>query len=515
MIRKPLAAGVTAVVVAGVLAAAAPGASAAPDKAQRAEQAVRAAHSSVALDDKDGLSARDIITDADGSTHVRFDRPRGGLPVLGGDMVVHQTADGALEGVSATTRQPLDISLSPGVAKGEAVATARAAADNGATAVQSAVLEVDARTDAPRLVWAVVVAGAQKDQTPSELLVLVDAQRGQVVDRHEQVETATGPGTGTGFFNGSVAVGSTLLSGGTHRLQDPNRGNTFTCDMKNRQASCYYFDDADDIWGNGLLSDRQTTAVDAHYGTATTWDYYLAKHGRTGIDGKGRQSYNRVHYGRNYNNAYWSDSCFCMTYGDGDGTTYNPFDSLDVAGHEMSHGVMASTANLTYSGESGGLNEGNSDIFGTLVEFYANNPQDPGDYLIGEKLYTASPGKALRYMYDPIKDGRSPNCYTSSIGSLDVHYSSGVANHFFYLLAAGSNPVGGPVSPTCDGSTVNGLGNDAAGAIWYGAVTKYMTSSTNYAGARAATLSAAADLYGAGSAQYNAVAAAWTAVGVG
>ena len=76
-----------------------------------------------------------------------------------------------------------------------------------------------------------------------------------------------------------------------------------------------------------------------------------------------------------------------MTYGDGDGVTFNPFDSLDVAGHEMTHGVTSRTANLTYSGESGGLNEGTSDIFGTMVEFYANNTNDTPDYLIGEELY--------------------------------------------------------------------------------------------------------------------------------
>src|SRR5262249_59404514 len=103
-----------------------------------------------------------------------------------------------------------------------------------------------------------------------------------------------------------------------------------------------------------------------------------------------------------------------MTYGDGDGVTFNPFDSLDVAGHEMSHGVTSHTAGLIYSGESGGLNEGTSDIFGSMVEFYANNANDPGDYLIGEEIWTPSrSGDALRYMYNPSKDGASANCWSS------------------------------------------------------------------------------------------------------
>ena len=188
----------------------------------------------------------------------------------------------------------------------------------------------------------------------------------------------------------------------------------------------------------------------------------------------------------------------------------------------MTHGVTSRTAALTYSGESGGLNESNSDIFGTMVEFYANNPNNPGEYEIGNELYLNNPGQtqAFRYMYYPSLEGagRSVDCWYSGVGSLDVHYSSGPSNHYFYLLAEGSAPKtwrnGTYGSPTCNGSTVTGIGRDAAAKIQYRALTVYMTSSTNYAGDRAASLSAATDLYGAGSTQYNAVAAAWSAVSV-
>jgi Zn-dependent metalloprotease len=182
--------------------------------------------------------------------------------------------------------------------------------------------------------------------------------------------------------------------------------------------------------------------------------------------------------------------------------------------------VTSSTAALTYSGESGGLNEATSDIFGTLVEWYAGNSADAGDYLIGEKVVRSGFGRdALRYMDRPSRDGASADCWSTSVGDLDVHYSSGVANHFAYLLAEGSGArtVGGVRydSPTCDGSTVSGIGRDKLGAIWYRALTVHMTSSTDYAGARAATLSAAEELYGAGSTEYAAVGAAWSAVNVG
>jgi zinc metalloprotease ZmpA len=122
-------------------------------------------------------------------------------------------------------------------------------------------------------------------------------------------------------------------------------------------------------------------------------------------------------------------------------------------------------------------------------------------------------------MIRPSADGASADCWYSGVGGLNVHYSSGVANHFFYLLAEGTTK--GSPSPTCnDGDTktatgngsLTGIGRTNAEKIWYRALTVYMTGSTNYLGARTATLKAAADLYGAGGAESSAVAAAWTAV---
>ncbi len=217
-------------------------------------------------------------------------------------------------------------------------------------------------------------------------------------------------------------------------------------------------------------------------------------------------------------NAFYDDSCFCMSFGDGSSQNGNtPVTALDVAGHEMSHGVTAATANLTYSGESGGLNEATSDIFGTMVEFYANNAGDPGDYYIGEKLNM--PGGYMRRMDNPAVDGNSLSCYSSNAGSVDVHYSSGIANHFFYLAAegTGAKTIGGlPHNGTpCNGDSFSGIGKDKAAAVWYRALTTYMTSTTNYSSARTATLQAAADLYGTNSQERYLVSKAWAAVSVG
>lgn len=137
-----------------------------------------------------------------------------------------------------------------------------------------------------------------------------------------------------------------------------------------------------------------------------------------------------------------------MTYGDGEGGT-KALTSLDIAGHEMTHGVTSNTANLNYTGESGGLNEATSDIFGTGVEFYAANSSDVGDYLVGEEVDINGDGTPLRYMDEPDKDGSSADSWYSGIGSLDVHYSSGPANHMFYLLSEGSG------SKTINGVTYN------------------------------------------------------------
>ncbi|WP_190152233.1 M4 family metallopeptidase, partial [Streptomyces humidus] len=318
-------------------------------------------------------------------------------------------------------------------------------------------------------------------------------------------------------YGGTVPL-ETTLSGSAYQLKDPTRGNTYTGDAAGTTDVTPFTDD-DNHWGTGMPDDRTAVAVDAQYGSDMTWDYYKNVHGRNGIGNDGKGSYNRVHYGNKLSNAFWNDSCYCMTYGDGDGTYFGPMAGLDVAAHEMSHGVTSRTAGLVYSGESGGLNEATSDILGTLVEFYAANAQDVGDYLIGEKVVRSGFGKdALRYMDKPSKDGKSADYWSSSVANLSVHYSSGVANHFAYLLAEGSGTktVNGVTynSPTSNGSTVTGIGRDKLGAIWYRALTVYMTSSTNYAGARAATLSAAKDLYGAGSTEYNTVAAAWSAVNV-
>jgi Zn-dependent metalloprotease len=526
----------TAVLVAAALAPAADAADR-PTRAAaiaNAASALTAHATNLGLTSAQNTSVRDVVVDGDGTQHVRYDRTYRELPVLGGDFVVHLAPNGAYRGANRATGRAISLAdvtpaLSGPEAAGRAVRALRAANPGEALRKVTAKprLVVDALHGTPRLAWRTDAVAQDSLGNPVARTVLTDARTGARIDAWDSIETATGDGDS--LYSGTVPL-ETTTSGSTYQLKDPTRGNTYTGDAANKTDLCIFgicfsrapatlFTDADNHWGTGAASDRSSAAVDAQYGTNETWDYYKNVHGRNGIAGDGKGSYNRVHYGNNYNNAFWDDSCFCMTYGDGDGSTFGPLVALDVAGHEMSHGVTSKTAALTYSGESGGLNEATSDIFGTMVEWYADNTSDAGDYLIGEEIVRSGFGKpALRFMDKPSKDGNSADCWSGSVGNLDVHYSSGVANHFAYLLSEGSGAktVGGVAydSPTCDGSTVTGIGHDKVGKIWYRALTVYMTSSTKYAGARTATLNAAKDLYGAGSAEYAAVAAAWSAVSV-
>ncbi|NII72348.1 Zn-dependent metalloprotease [Dyella sp. SG562] len=486
-------------------------------------------------DSDDTFEATDVIVDPDGTEHVRMQRSYRGLPVIGGDVVVHSN-NGRFREASLTLRGRGRPSLSPRTTADEAQLAAGKDFNGEIESIESRGLVIYARGAKPVLAYEVNVQGASDTFGTANMRYFVDASSGKVLDRWNLFQTIAANGTGKSLLVGNVGIVTNSVNGG-YQLIDPSRGNGSVYDAQGKNdtsanlRNATLFTDTDNTWGNNAESDRATVAGDIAYGVSKTWDYYKNVHGRNGIfnDGKGVKSYAHVKInvgGGSYtsNNAAWNGSA--MEYGDG-GTTWFPLVAVDVAGHEMSHGVTQATAGLAYSGESGGLNEANSDIFGTMVEYYANNGTDAPDYLIGEKIYRSNPNgtTALRYMFKPSLDGASADCWSSSVGSLNVHYSSGVGNHFFYLLAEGAVVPAGfgagssanltAAKLVCNGNTAaGGIGRDAAQKIWYRALTVYMTSNTNYAAARTATLKAAADLYGTTSTQYAGVASAWSAVSV-
>jgi Zn-dependent metalloprotease len=478
-----------------IKAADAPGAKAADAKA-------------LGLGAKEELKVKDVIKNKNGDTHVRYERTYDGLPVIGGDLVVHKSASGKRTGVTRATNASIKVATDSAKADVKP-ATPKA---KGSVAPRKVVF---ARTGKPVLAWETVEGGTQKSGAPNRMHVITDASTGKTLLKYQGIEEADG--TGKSEYSGNVKL-TTSGSDGKYSLTDESRGSNKTVDLGGSESGDgKAFSDEDNKWGDGTAGDPQTAAVDAHYGSAQTWDFYKDVFKRNGIADDGKGAVSRVHYSHNYVNAFWDDSCFCMTYGDGEGDK-KPLTALDVTAHEMTHGVTAATAGLTYAGESGGLNEATSDIMGTAVEFHSKNAKDVGDYLIGEAIDINGDGKPLRYMDKPSKDGQSLDSWSSKAGDVDVHYSSGIANHFFYLLSEGSGKktINGVDydSPTADDSTVKGIGIEKAQAIWFKALTEYMTSDTDYAAARKATISAANDLYGKDSTETKAVESAWTGVAV-
>ncbi|KQX47412.1 MULTISPECIES: M4 family metallopeptidase [unclassified Streptomyces] len=483
-------------------------------KAADADKAATA--KSLGLGAQEKLVVRDVVQDRDGTTHTRYERTYAGLPVLGGDLIVAESKAGATTGVIKSNRAALagvDLAaaVAPAAAEKQALGLAAAEGSKKAAADRAPRKVVWMAQGAPVLAYETVVGGLQHDGTPNELHVVTDAKSGAKLYEWQAIET----GIGNTQYSGQVTLGTAP----SYTLTDTGRGNHKTYNLNGGTSGTgTLFSNTTDTWGNGLASNKETAGADAHYGAALTWDYYKNVHGRTGIKGDGVGAYSRVHYGNAYVNAFWSDSCFCMTYGDGTNNA-KPLTSIDVAAHEMTHGVTSNTAGLVYSGESGGLNEATSDIFAAAVEFYANNANDKGDYLVGEKIDIRGNGTPLRYMDKPSKDGSSKDAWYSGIGSIDVHYSSGPANHFFYLLSEGSGAktVNGVNydSPTSDGLPVTGIGIDKARLIWFKALTTKFGSSTNYAGARTGAVAAATELYGAGSPEVKAVEDSFAAINVG
>ncbi|MBM7775240.1 Zn-dependent metalloprotease [Actinokineospora baliensis] len=479
----------------------------------RATAEATSAAKELGLGAKEKLVAKDVVVDNNGSRHVRYDRTYDKLPVVGGDLVVHRAADGRITAVDKASDQTIAVpSVTPTIASTKAAALAPALTAENKDGAAKPELVIYAINRKPVLAYRTTVEGGGAE------VVVTDAGTGSLLDRYEKRHKATG----NGYHVGTVDISTSSGSGG-YTLTDTTRGGTRVLDgnggsENSPSARATAYTDADNVWGNGQLSNRQTIAVDAYYGLAKTWDFYKNAYGRNGIRNNGQGHTMYVHIGSGLLNAFYDDSCFCMVFGDGSSTNQNtPLTQLDVVGHEMTHGVTAATANLNYSGESGGLNESASDIFGTMVEFSANNANDPADYYIGEKL--RMPTGYFRRMDNPAADGNSLSCWRSTAGQVDVHYSSGIGNHWFYLASegTGNKTIGGLAHSggTCNSTTFAGIGRDKAAAVFYRALSTYMTSTTNYAGARTATLQAAADLYGTNSQERYLVSVAWAAVSVG
>lgn len=456
-----------------------------------------------------------------GFTVLKFQQVLKGVPVYGGVITAHVDQEGVLTALSGTALPELDkkdaLKGSSKVNKKDAQAIAEKDLENklGTTPVYEkspqSTLVVYAMDTEPRFAYEVTMEFL--DPSPGNYVYFVDAITGEVINSFNKMASAK-PGTGEGL-TGTVTTGTgygvlgdtksltTLYNSKGYHLADSTRGNGIvTYDGKNRSLiPGTLWVDADNVF----RSSYDAAAVDAHAYAAQTYDYYKQVFNRNSFDGNGAQIVSTVHYGRNYNNAGWTGSQ--MIYGDGDGVNFIEFSgALDVVAHELTHAVTDRTAGLIYQNESGAINESMSDIFGTLVEYYFNNNPD---WDMGEDIYTPGiSGDALRSMSNPAKYNDPDHYSVRYTGTGDyggVHINSGIINKAAYLLANGG---------THYGVSVNGIGNDKLGKIFYRTLTQYLTPSSNFSHLRASAVQAATDLYGASSAEVASVKAAFDAVGV-
>ncbi len=520
-----------------------------------------------------GLGSRDDFqlssssTDSFGQTHARFAQTYQGVPVWGAMAITHQglssgdiriTTDGLRKGIRLDVTPTLDAKSAVAKATQELAPKGEfAVAPNselivypqtrlvnrypGKPAAQQNAADFDTEVVAYRLAYHVHTELENAKDGVKHTDFIIDARSGDVLKKWNSLQTAAAKGLGHSQYSGDVSLDVFQNAQGLFELRDVTRAGgegIRTYDVNHAAVqngvvpTLTLYTDADNVWGDGqnyivganntLSTNGQTAAVDAHFGLLATWDFYKKIFGRDGIDGFGSPTYNRVHASNLYNNAFWSDGCFCMSYGDGSFPAAGGFRSmgvLDVTGHEMTHGVTSHTAGLIYDGESGGLNEANSDIFGTLTEFWVANGRGStigdtgGNWLMAEQLSDFP----LRVMFRPSLDGASPDAWYPGIGNVDVHYSSGPMNRAFYFLSQGVQPL----SVSTDYSSrylpagARGIGNDKAAAIWFRALTTYLFPSSNYMSARTSALQAAADLFGSQSNEYRAVQNAFAAINVG
>ncbi len=446
--------------------------------------------------------------------HTKVQQLVNGVPVFGGEAIVHLTPQGKLFGITDDMLDGVQVDTTPDYSADEAMDIAAEDYFDGwdkLTEDPTADLYVLRHEGQDHLVWRVQLKRLDGTHQTTMPVMFIDAHTGDLVWSYENLQTATCSGATNAY--GTVSV-DCYTDGSSYYLEDTADGfGTFT--YNNTTTSLYYASNSSTSWGTTEVAKN---ALEAHYVTQYTLSYFSTAHGRNGIDGAGGPDAITSHgtglissatsYSRDYVNAFWDGEM--MVYGDGDGYYSNSLTVLDVGGHEMAHGVTQYEANLTYSGEPGHLNESMSDVFGAMVERNVLG-ESTDTWLIGEDTWTpGTSGDALRYMNDPADDGYSYDYYSSSLSSVDVHYGSGVPNLVFYLLSEGGTHPRGKST-----TSVTAIGADDAADIWYLALSSYMTSSTNFSGARTATLSAAAALYGSSSTQYTQVGNAWTAVGVG
>lgn len=492
---------VAATVTPTMQATAAPSPTATPSAAtlaaESAQQLVAGRAAELHISPGDAVVQRPVISTPDGLQYVGYDRTYQGLPVYGGDFVVVTDKAGTVLSTGVGQTQAIGLaSLTPTLSSSRAQQIARGR--NAAGTVESAStsrLVVYALDGPARLAWENVSTG-QIGPRPTRVRTLVDATSGKVLDSYDEVMD----GTGNAAINGGTVTIQTSRSGSGFAMSDPTRPG-INCRSEITRA---ILTGADDVWGNGNGTSIETGCVDALYSVQHEWDMLASWLGRNGINGRG--SGFPVFVGLNQVNAFWNGSQVHI----GHNRSGAWASSMDVVGHEYGHGIDQTTPG---GFSASGVSEATGDIFGTLTEFFTNNPFDPPDYSMGEEVNLVGNGP-IRQMFNPSLVG-DPNCYSNAIPTMETHDAAGPFDHWFVLASKGSAASAGqPASPTCNGQVVTStLGPRTVGRIFYNAMLTKTTRMT-YLRYRTATLNAAKNLFPGDCGPFNIVRAAWNAVSV-
>ena len=477
------------------------------------------------------------FTDKIGFKHTKYQQTYKGVDVVFGTYKVH-SKNGQIKSFNGEFFQVKDLDVSPTLSKDAAFEKAlqHVGASQYMWNSPSASIMNYVKPDGELVILPKLLEGNTKSQSLAKLafrfdiyasqpvsraMIYIDAKTGaflyqdNIIHHISHCESPTN-GTAATRYSGNQTI-QTDSYNGSHRLREYTRGNgieTYDMNTGTNYNNAVDFTDSDNNWTAGEHDNtaKDNAALDAHWGAAMTYDYWMNKHSRNSFDGNGAKIKSYVHYDVAYDNAYWNGSV--MTYGDGSDTYFDALTSLDVAAHEIGHAVMSHTADLTYSYESGAMNEGFSDIWGASVEYFAAPTKQT--WLIGEDIERRAGHAALRSMSDPKSEGQ-PDTYQGTnwaTGSSDnggVHTNSGVLNYWYYLVSIG----GTGTNDNGDAYSVTGIGIDDAAKIAYRMISVYLSSSSQYADARTFGIQSAVDLFGAGSAAEIAVTNAWQAVGIG
>ena len=477
------------------------------------------------------FKVHDIKTDNNNRSHVRLSQLYKGIPVYGAEVMVHMNEYGIGESFNGNYYN-FNENIDPIPAISEQLAVDKVGAHLGGDKPLSPLTSQERQLVQHEEPIATLCIYHDKSLVTLPVLAyhiiycpklqerweyFVNASTGTILHRFQTVCFADGPRTATGLdLNGISRSIQTYQKGATFFLLDISRpmytavgselpdqpvGGILTVDMNNTfgdDQAIQHNTSTNNNWNTAL----QTKALSAHFNAGAAYEYYRTKHNRNSIDGEGGTIISIINVpdeeGKAMDNAFWNGKLMC--YGNGN-LMFKPLaGGMDVAGHEMTHGVVQNTANLEYQGESGAINESMADIFGSMM--------DPADWLIGEDVVKPAgfPSGAMRSMSDPHNGGTNLShpgyqpkhlneVYTGTEDNGGVHINSGIPNHAFYKFA-------------------EAITREKAAAVFYKALDDYLTKSSKFIDLRLAVAKAASDLYGAGSNEVIQAGIAFDAVGI-